>query len=507
MPHGIKWSRAGLAATAMAVSVTYLPGSAWAHGFGKRYDLPIPLWLYITGAGLAVGLSFVVMILAANRAPGVKGIWQRDLLEAPGLGWLGHPLLREAVGAFGIAVFLLVIAAGGLGKQDVFKNIAPVAVWVLWWVGMAFIAALLGNLWDLLNPWSTLWRWGAALRLPIMRAETRRRDWPARCGKWPAFVLFLVFAWIELVWTHSEHPRSIALLIAAYSAITWTGMAVYGRRVWLEHAETFTVFFGYMARFAPLHGAETEGRKRLWVRPWAAGLLPEKPELVSGTAMVIAMLAVVSFDGLTETPFWSEIAQAAWMVYVDQTLGANRTLSAVAQLDAMQPTVFGVITTAGLLVLIGLFWLTYRVFAWLMRVASGVGEPDAAAVAHWFIVTLIPIAIAYHLAHYLSFLLIAGQHAIPLISDPFGFGWDLFDTKLYFLDIGIVDAKFVWILSVAAIVTGHIVAVYLAHVTALRVYGANGPALKSQIPMMVLMVGYTMVSLWILAQPVVETGQ
>ena len=93
-----------------------------------------------------------------------------------------------------------------------------------------------------------------------------------------------------------------------------------------------------------------------------------------------------------------------------------------------------------------------------------------------------------------------------MVSDPFGFGWDLFGPSLYMVNIGVVNAKFVWYTSVIAIVTGHIIAVFLAHVIALRTFGQSRAALLSQIPMLVLMVSYTMLSLWILAQPVVESG-
>jgi len=55
-------------------------------------------------------------------------------------------------------------------------------------------------------------------------------------------------------------------------------------------------------------------------------------------------------------------------------------------------------------------------------------------------------------------------------------------------------------------VLGHVVAVYLSHITALRVFRSSRAALVSQIPMIVLMVGYTMISLWILSQPIVETA-
>ena len=130
----------------------------------------------------------------------------------------------------------------------------------------------------------------------------------------------------------------------------------------------------------------------------------------------------------------------------------------------------------------------------------------ASDLARGFAYSLVPIALAYHLAHYLSFLLIQGQWFIPLISDPLAFGWNLFGTADYRPDIGIVGVRFAWFTAVIAIVMGHIIAVYVAHVIALKLLGDHRLALRSQYPMLVLMVFYTVVSLWILAQPVVETG-
>ena len=124
--------------------------------------------------------------------------------------------------------------------------------------------------------------------------------------------------------------------------------------------------------------------------------------------------------------------------------------------------------------------------------------------ARAFVFSLVPIALAYHLAHFLSFLLIQGQLIIPLASDPFGFGWNVLGTAGYQVNIGIVDARFAWFTAVAAIVAGHIIAVYLAHVIAIRTLRDRPLTLRSQYPMLGLMVGYTMVSLWILAQPIVE---
>ena len=133
------------------------------------------------------------------------------------------------------------------------------------------------------------------------------------------------------------------------------------------------------------------------------------------------------------------------------------------------------------------------------------GEQKSAAIFRHFAVTLLPIAIAYHLSHYASFLLYAGQLAIPLMSDPFGLGWDLFGTKGYVVDVGVAGAKDIWYLSLIAIVAGHVFAVVLGHVEALRLFSSRSLAVRSQIPLLILMVLFTFTSLWILAQPVIAS--
>jgi len=121
-----------------------------------------------------------------------------------------------------------------------------------------------------------------------------------------------------------------------------------------------------------------------------------------------------------------------------------------------------------------------------------------------FVFSLIPIALAYNFAHFLSFLLIQGQLIIPLVSDPFGFGWDLFGTGDYMIDIGITNARFIWFFSIVVIVIGHMIAVYLAHIRAIALFANRDLVLKSQLPMLGLMVIYTIVSLWIVSRPIVE---
>jgi hypothetical protein len=162
-----------------------------------------------------------------------------------------------------------------------------------------------------------------------------------------------------------------------------------------------------------------------------------------------------------------------------------------------------IIDTLGLLSFCAIFIAIYRLVATLVANASS-KRMTAETASRTFVFTLVPIAIAYLVAHYLSYFLIQGQLLIRLASDPFGFGWNMFGTGHFRPDIGIVGARFVWYTSVFAIVLGHVVAISLAHVIALRNLDDPRAAIRSQFPMLILMVAYTMMSLWIVAQPIVE---
>jgi len=459
---------------------------AWAHAFGIRYDLPLPLWLYLCGAGAAVALSFAIMALfLRNQGEGIEE-FHFDLLALQLLGWLGGPVVLNVIRSLSLAIFALLLAAGLFGHQDPFKNIAPTFVWVVWWVGMAFISTLAGNLWDLVNPWKIMFTWMSK----IWGKSADIHPYPVWLGRWPAVLLFLAFAWMELISNQAEQPRKLASVIIVYSAITWAGMAYFGRDKWLKHGEVFAVVFGLLARFAISHGRAGQWQIRL---P-AVGLLCRRPVHISGVCFVLLLLTSVTFDGILETPLW-----AAILTWISESQVLRPALLALQETGA---DLISVIKTIALITLpalfIAVFVLTSKAIAW-----AGGGAVGTREVAGYFVLSLVPIAIAYHLSHYLSYLLIAGQTIIPLLSDPFGMGWDLFGTTAYTVDIGIVNAKMIWYVAVTAIVVGHVLAVYIAHIMAARVFESRTQALRSQIPMLILMVGYTMISLWILSQPIV----
>ena len=431
---------------------------------------------------------------------------------------LAHPAATITAEALGVILLALVVVTGIAGSQNPSRNPAPTLVWVLWWVGFAYISALIGNLWALVNPWSTLFAWAEALIKDPHRESGPRLRYPKRLGVWPAVALFLAFAWVELVFAGRALPANLALLAIGYSLVTWTGMALFGRAVWLAHGDPFALAFGVLARFSPTEVRVTDAAvcrtcpldcldrqgecvdcyacfarargdaRELNVRPYAVGLLRDAPLSASMTAFVVLLLSTVTFDGFTATPAWAAAESALY-----------------AAVPALGPARLAAIGTLGLLTFPAVFLAVYLSFAHWMA-SAGDQPAAAAAIARAFVLSLVPIAIGYHLAHYFTYLLIQGQLIIPLASDPLSRGWDLLGTAGQRPDIGVVGARFAWYTAVIAIVLGHIVAVFVAHVTALREFRNRGLALRSQYPMLVLMVGYTMVSLWIVAQPIVETG-
>lgn len=475
--------------------------ACFAHGFAQRYDLPVPLPLYIAGAAAAVALSFVVAAVFLRGQRTIADYPRFNLLATPAGRVLASfaPLLRLA----GVVSLALVIVAGFAGDANPFRNIAPTLVWVIWWVGLAYVAGLAGNLWALVNPWKTVYEcseWIARRIRPGARVGPGLA-YPGWLGCWPAVVLFAWFVWAELVWPSSDTPSALGRAAVIYSLITWAGMLAFGKRAWLDHGEAFSIAFGLLARFAPTESRQRNGERELNLRPWAVGLLTDRPVHASMMVFTVVMLSSVTFDGLLATPLWNDAAR--WMLY------SEALRPAVLVFQEITGDAVSAVATIALLLFMALFQLVYLLFAgliWLFAPAAARRGSSPGEIARLFVLSVVPIALAYHLAHYLSYLLIVGQYMIPLASDPFGLGWDLFGTRHYLIDIGIVNARFVWIVSVIAIVIGHIVAVFLAHVMALRTFRDNRAALLSQIPMLMAMIGYTMLSLWILAQPIIETG-
>ena len=486
---------------------------ALAHGFGERYDLPLPLWFYVIGGGSVVLSSFFAIgFFVQKREISSHYPTGKFLLKLNDSKRIQRSVLR-IFGLISVGILILVILSGFIGTQIPTENFSPTFIWIIWWIGLAYLTAFLGNFWAFLNPWWVLFGFFEDIFRLVSRGRgiSLKVRYPSRIGCWPAIILYLSFAWIELVYPESAIPIRLSQFILFYSGITLIGMFIFGKDVWVRNGDPFSLCFGLIGKMAPLEVRVFESQicqecglqcqrsdslcvncsscyfraspvdRKILLRPFGAGLSQNDKVSVPLMIFVIVVLASVSFDGFTSTLLWQFV---------------------FSELYSVIPNV----TVAGTLGLVGcsvFFLAVYLFFSTLMAAATSWRIP-VLAVSTAFIYSLIPIALAYHLAHYFSYLLIQGQLIFPLVSDPFGFGWDLFNSGDFVINIGIVNAKFAWITALISIICGHVVAIYVAHVIAIQVFTEKVQALRSQYPMVVLMVGYTMLSLWTLAQPLVE---
>jgi len=479
MRCGNRATAAGSLATTVFLSQ---PGIACAHAFGQRYDLPAPLGYFVAGAAAAVALSFVVAAAFMRRAPRAD----RDPRFILPLGPL-LPALKLPLQFLSVVLLCAVVVAGFIGNRNPEMNLAPILVWIVWWVGVAFLVVCIGNVWAALDPWRALFEGldTLARRCGATNGISLGRSYPSRLGMWPAVAFLLAFVWIEVVYPRSAVPSHVAWFALAWSAVTLSGMICFGGETWRRNSDVFAIYFGTLARFAPLDIGPD--RRSVVLRPPGRGLITGEAVSYGMVGFVLAMLSTVMFDGLlgTQAMTFAHAALADWVT--------------------LHPLAGGYVLGTGGIVGVWLVFLAAYLLA-CAATARLVRDRSAGAIARLFVLTLVPIAIAYLIAHYLHYLLVQGQLIVPLLSDRFGRRWDLLGTASFYPDIGLLDARLVWNLSLASIVAGHVISIWLAHRIALREFGARGMAVKASVALTVLMVVYTVVSLLIIADPLVQYG-
>jgi hypothetical protein len=459
--------RRGLFAVAVTVAAMLAwPAAVMAHGLTARADLPLPRWLFGWGAAVVLVISFLALAV----------LWPKPKLEdapsrpIPGSRLLTSRVVEIACGAIGVAVLALVIYAGFAGEQSPSSNIAPVIVFITFWVGFVPVSVLFGNVFAAFNPWRAIGR---------VAFRTARRPYPAWLGRWPAALVLIAFTTFELAVRQASAPEKVAVAAVSYTLVTFVCMAVYGVDAWIERGEGFSVYFDLFSRMAPF-GREGD---QIVVRPPLAGL----PRLVPlpGTTMVVAvMIGSLTYDGAAEASFYQDIAQAFRDVV--GALGAS---------DVWQAQI------AAFLGLIGSILLVLLLY-WIGCVGASVIDRTTtpSSVANAFAHSLVPIAFAYVSAHYFTLLVFQGQTIVPLASDPLGHGSDLFGTADRRIDYGVIGGATVWYVQVILVVVGHAMALSLAHDRALVLYRSQRDAVRSQFWMLGVMVAFTSLALFLLSQ-------
>jgi hypothetical protein len=448
-----------------------------AHGIGGVRDLPVPESFFFSTAAIVLVVSFVLL----------GALWKRPLLARHADGRalpealqrvLRSRALRVVLGALSVVLLAVTLAAALLGTTIELLNFAPTFVYVIFWVGMPFLSAVLGDVWRVLSPWRALadaavWvleRGGREAR-PILEA-------PTRLGRYPAAAALLAFVTLELAYQRPSDPRVLGVAVALYTYWALGGMVVYGREAWTRQGEGFAVAFALIARIAPF--ASREGT--IVVRWPFTGLAGADP--TPGTlAFVAVLLGSTSFDGFSRTTSW-------------QNLLGNVREDLVGESQRVVDLVLTLVNLGGLVVFVAAVVLTYSAaVAWAQRLAHG-----RRSLVSDFVLPLVPIALAYLVAHYFSLLAIQGQFIIQLASDPLGRGWDLFGTADFAPNLTIVSPETVWYVQVVSLTVGHVAGLTVAHDRAVEIFPSRAEALRSQYPMLALMVLYTVGGLWLLSQ-------
>ena len=449
------------------IQILLIP-NAYAHGFGSKIDLPIPGYLYWFGGGAAVIASFAIISLFV-RSKAHDDSYRTYNLRNVGIvdALYRNKSLLNVFKVISVSLLILTILTGVLGSQFPVKNFAPTFVWVVWWGGFIWLHILFGDSWNFVNPWKNIFEL-------IKFDEKPLRQYPDKLKSWPAFGFFLIFAWIELVYPTPAHPQFLGNIIFVYSIIVLAGMRVFGKDKWLENCEPFTVFFNFVSSFSATR-VTSDGK--ILLRPIASGLLDARYRF-DQLCFLILILSVVSFDGLISTLFWYDV------IGIDAFGGSGRY-------DVIY------VNTAGIIVS---FLAFFSIFYSFVAISRAITKSDITTLdlAQKFVPALLPISIVYHLAHYSAYFFLNGQLIIKLISDPFGFGWDIFGTSSYEI-VRTIDFILLWNYQVVVIVIGHILSVYIAHRISLRVFKDGKKSIMSQAPILLLMVGYTILGLWLLS--------
>jgi len=486
---------------AVAAGLLIACPAALAHSFGRVYNLPVPFWMYAWGATAALLASFLVVAYAATSLPTGQAPVAIDLTERPWVRLARKLHADRVLQALAWLPLGLCMATGLWGVDSPYGNFNLTAFWIVFVLGMTYVTAVTGDVYRLVNPWRGLADLGVTTvaRLRGHGVSQPPLAYPRWLGHWPAVAQYMVLIWIELFGNHT--PRGLADCLIIYTLITLAGAWLFGSAVWFRQADVFAVFFRQIARMAPLQMEDRPPGRRLSLR-WPFSATADTPaQSLSLLVFVLFMLSSTAFDGLSDTLAWRRLLWSdLYNAGLKHWVGEN-PLAAFPKMRVIDRywNSFWLLASPWiyLAVYLAFIALTRR----LVRSALGLME-----LAFAFTPTLLPIALAYHFTHYYTLIQTQGVKIVQLISDPFGFGWNLFGTAHWLQRTIIPDAGTVWHVQVGLIVLGHVISVYLAHHVALRLFESRRQAAISQVPMLVLMIGLTTVGLWILSQPLAASG-
>ncbi len=502
----------------------------------------IPDWLYYVSIGLMLLVSFVVF-------EGAKRMRSKTSVRGSGLPADRFDLLRlrflkrillSRVFRFSLQLivalaFLLIISAGLFGHQNPALNIAPLLTWTIWWCGLVVLIMVVGKAWCYACPWDALATWMERLHLwkKTEQGLGLGLAWPRPLRNIGLATLFFVgLTWVELGFGVTMSPRGTAYLALAMLLMTIVSAFLFERKSFCRYGCLVGRVSGLYALFSGLEfrardrevchacktrecvkGSETayacptfekpyqmqtntyciqcceclqacpQDNMTVNLRPWGADLAQEVNPRRDEAYLCLLMLSISAFHGLTMTPVWQGL-----LAGIESILPWSRIISFSVSMAVL----------LGLPVVLyaGLVGISFLISQRYMSRAIDTGRK--LSYSDYFIryaYCLLPIALFYHLAHNLEHMLMEGPKIMARLSDPWGWGWNLFGTANLHIP-PMVSLDVLWILQVLLVGVGHMYSLWAAQKISSRFFGDQPSATRGQFPMLIGMIACSLLSLW-----------
>ncbi len=495
----------------------------------------IPDWLYYLSIGIVLLISFLVLEIPGERA-GAGARPRLDLMASRPMRILaGSRVFRFLLQLSVVLLFLLVIAAGLYGVQNPAMNIAPLLTWTVWWGGLVVVIMFLGKAWCYVCPWDAIAGWveGMSLWRKPRRGIGLALPWPR---SWRnirlATILFVGLTWVELGFGVTMSPAATAWLALAMLLLALGSVLLFDRRSFCRYGCLVGRVSGLYAMFSAIevrsrdkaacracrskecvkgsataHGCPTfqypggmqtntyciqcmecvqacpHDNIAVNLRPWGSDLAVGGKPASDEAFLALLMLSITAFHGLTMTPAWRDL-----LAVLEAPAWSGQVLS------------FSLGMVAIMLAPIALFTLLVRMSHMLALRSGGARGPGFGGYFVRYAYCVLPIALFYHLAHNLEHLLMEGPKVVALISDPLGRGWNLMGTAGLSIP-PMVSLDTLWILQVVLVAVGHVYSLWAAREISRRSFGDHALARRSQWPILLGMIAFSIFSLWLLKQP------
>jgi len=447
----------------LGVALLLIHSVGTAHVSEQGFVLLLPTKVY-TAAGIAVvvGTLIALAFLPADRTHRLFAAfrWTRSNRLTP---------LRKMTSLISLVVLIGLVLLGWFGPTDPLKNLLPLSVWTLFWIGLVSLHGMVGGVWQWVNPWHGIASWMSKDSVQ----ENPAYPVSATAPVWPALALFIGFYYLMLV----------------DLALTLIGIAVFGRTRWFTEFDFFSVLlrlYGYLAPYSP--SPKTPSQSGIGIPGWAI-LEHPKPSL-SLALFALVMLGCGSFDGINETFWWLGI------------IGVN-PLDFQGRSTIVTETVLGMVGTNLLLLVV--FTACVGLGYWLAKRTPSPENPTFRSLFCQLALCVLPIALAYHVAHFIASFLVNLQYSAVALNDPLDSGSNWLGLGQYYVTTGFLNnhhtVEILWLAQAGIVVFGHVLSILLSHAVAVNAYQERRAAVVSQIPLAVFMVSYTFLGLWLLASP------